>query len=228
MDYHTRTATFVRICGIINGAILFSKPEGKPMTFTKTIFFICCIFIASIASAQIDPDPDGIGVYFDEGATEVAITAPVGEPVTAYLIATNPSHAGTLALWEASVGTSVPVIMTGHPTNAFNMASNMPGSPGFSFACAVYQPYPDLQPIMILATLEINVGIEGPIEIFVGGYTFDWPMYRPDDFEAGPDIALFQSSGSPEQPVAVINGPVPVATESQSWDGVKSLYRQED
>ncbi len=195
------------------------------MTITKAILVIFCISMASTTSAQIDSDPDGIGVYFDEGATQVSAAVPNGESISAYLIATNPSQTGTLALWEASVALSEGGALSGEPLNGFNMGGTTPGDYHVSFAVGMHTPYPELQPIMILANLTIEVLSEGPINIYVGGYTFDWPMYRPNDMYHGPDTTLFRSSGSPVLPVAVINGENPLANEVQLWDGIKSLYR---
>ncbi len=195
------------------------------MTIAKIILVSCCISIGSAAFAQIDADPDGIGVYFDQGATQVAVTVPVGESVDAYLIATNPSQTGTLALWEASVGPSGPGYIVGEPYNGFNMLTNMPGSGHVSFAVGMDVPNPDLESITILAVLEITVLEEGPVGIFVGGWSYDWPYYRPNDFYHGPDTTLYPSSGSSSFPVAMINGAAPVAIDEQSWGGVKSLFR---
>jgi len=195
------------------------------MNIAKTVLVICCISIVSMASAQIDPSPDGIGIYFDEDATVVVTNATIAEPVTAYLIATNLSQVGTLALWEAHLHSPGAASIQGTALNAFNMASNMPGGEDYSFACAVYQPFPDLQPIMVLATLEITVWEEGSIGLHVNNYSGNWPLYRVDDMYNGQDNPLYQSSGSPDLPVAILNGETPVANETQSWDRVKSLYQ---
>lgn len=196
------------------------------MSFTKPILAISCLLLAAPASAQLDPDPDGLGVYFDPAATEVAAQIVVGETVPAYLVLTRPSQPGTLALWEASVGpTSFNAMVHGTPIDAFNMAQNMPGSAGVAFACGMDEPYPALQPVTVLANLEILVLGEGPVGIVVGGVSYDFPYYRPDDFYHGPDTELFPSSGDASLPVAVINGAAPVGDETWSWGGVKALYR---
>ena len=84
------------------------------------------------AFAQIDPHPDGIGIYFDTEATSVVTIAETGSTVQAYLIGTNMSQ---------------------------------------------------------------------------------------------PEYPLYPSSGSQSLPVAMINGDAPIATESQTMDSVKVLYR---
>ena len=66
---------------------------------------------------------------------------------------------------------------------------------------------------------------EGPIGLEVhGGWGFEFPMYRVDDFDS-PAHWLFPSSGDVTLPVAVINGPAPIATKPLSWGQVKSLFR---
>ncbi len=194
------------------------------MRTIKTILVSCLISIASMAIAQIDTDPDGIGIYFDEGATQIVATVAVGESVDAYLIATNPSHPGALSLWEAGVVPRGPAIVVGGPVGGFDMSTHMPGNPSYAFAVAMNSPYPTLQAITILATLGISVYDEGSIGLHVYGGTFDLPNYRVDDFY-GTDHFLHPSSGSSDLPVAMINGPRPVSSEQTSWGGVKSLFR---
>ena len=63
----------------------------------RSITFMSCIIVllaVQPVAAQIDPDPDGIGIYFDEAATQVATEAPISELVEAYLIATRSSQSG--------------------------------------------------------------------------------------------------------------------------------------
>jgi len=196
------------------------------MPFRKLLIALICLGIVASATAQVDPDPDGIGVYFDPAATLVAAQAFVGEIVPAYLVLTRPSQSGTLALWEAHVGpVGFNATVHGTAVAAFNMAQNMPGSAGVSFACGMDEPYPGLQTVMVLAELEIAVLGGGPVGVAVGGVSYDVPYYRPDDFYHGPDTELFPASGSTSAPVAVVNGAAPVGNELRSWGQVKALYR---
>lgn len=200
------------------------------MTIAKTVLLFCCLCAVSTTFAQIDPDPDGIGVYFDAEATQVAATVAVGGSVEAYLIATNPSGTGTLELWEAIVSPASDepaAFIVGTPVDGFNMTTGMPGNPSYRFAVAMDAPSPELQPIMVLATLEIFVYEEGPLGILVGGGEDieDRCYYRTDDFYHGPETTLRPSSGDVGLPVAVINGPAPVDVKARSWDEVKAIYR---
>lgn len=196
------------------------------MTIGKTLLVLFFMVHVSGALAQIDPDPDGIGIYFDLEATQITATVEAGEPVTGYLIATNSSQEGDLALWEAYVSSTVfNVIIWGDPEYGINIAMNMPpGGPGFSFLVSPFTPLPQLQNVFLLGTLTITVLTEGPVGLQIHGNGYEFPMYRVDDLN-GPDHFWYPSSGSVDLPVAVINGPAPVAVEAHSWGRVKSLFR---
>ena len=112
------------------------------MSIGKGILVVFFIMLASGTFAQVDPDPNGIGIYFDQGATDVSVIVPqVGEfeYVSAYLILTNPTLEGPLNYWEAVVSTyttnstSPMASMGGSPTVGHNMVENMPGSSKWSF-----------------------------------------------------------------------------------------------
>lgn len=197
------------------------------MSNGKILLVVLFIVLAFDAGAQIDPDPDGIGIYFDLEATQVSTTVEVGESVMGYLIATNPSQEGGLAFWVATVHSAAPeVIIWGVPANGVNIATNMPpGGPTFFFVVSSSTPPPSLQGITLLGTLWVTVLVDGPIGLEVHGDAgYEFPMYRVDD-PNGQDHWLFPSSGGTDLPVAVINGNAPIAAEPHSWGQVKSLYR---
>lgn len=179
------------------------------------------LLIAAPCLAQFDPEPDGVGIYFDEAATQVVTTAPVGSVVQAYLIATNPSQAGGLAMWTSRVDPiGASAMVRGAPMSGTNIAMNMPGDPGRSFLVGPASPLPPLGPVTVLATLWIDLLEEGAVGLLISPTT-----YRVDDFYALPDYELHPSSGSPDLPVAVINGEPPVEAEMATWGAVKSWYR---
>ncbi len=70
----------------------------------KTMILLMALALVSVASAQLDPEPDGMGIYFDMGGTEVCYStmAPF-ESVTAYLLLTNMSNPDGIDSWEASL-----------------------------------------------------------------------------------------------------------------------------
>ena len=175
---------------------------------------------ASGTWAQVDPDPDGIGIYFDQEATIVAITAGTGDFVQAYLVGTNLSQIGDIDYWESHVCPDQGASVSGTPYGSYNYAMNMPGDPCWS--CVALSPDPPVpaQEITLLAGLEIQI-LDGsaPIGLFVGGED----RYR---IHGSPDEhAMYPSSGSPDLPVAMINGDAPVPVEMGTWGAVKSVYR---
>jgi hypothetical protein len=192
----------------------------------KGILVVSIILFASSAVAQIDPGPDGIGVYFDTGATTVQVMVEEETlSVTAYLILTRPTLQGTLYYWEATVATgcgdgygSAEVI--GAPINAGNIVMNMPGQGFFSFVSSTdgYPPYELTGSAMVLAELEIIGQYFHQVSICVG----EGALYAV----SGEDwLVMNPSSGDWDLPVATINGLAPVGVESESWGGVKALYR---
>lgn len=56
--------------------------------------------IGGEAAAQVDPDPDGIGIYVGQAANVTAIAAVPGAPVEAYLVLARPSSPGAILGWE--------------------------------------------------------------------------------------------------------------------------------
>jgi hypothetical protein len=48
------------------------KPEGHHMKELLALI-VGLVMMSSLAVAQIDPDPNGIGVYFDMGATQTEL-----------------------------------------------------------------------------------------------------------------------------------------------------------
>jgi len=98
----------------------------------------------------------------------------------------------------------------------------MPGSDRWVFEVSVSDepPFPTAG-ITVLAELLIYPYVfDEPIPLYVGeGYEF--AGYGTDVGGA----AFNPSSGSWDLPVAIINGPPPVAVAVQPWGQVKSLYR---
>jgi hypothetical protein len=70
------------------------------------------LLLPAMAMAQVDPAPDGIGLYFDPTATQVAatVTATPEAPaeLTAYLIATRVAVAGTWGAVKSLYGRQGP------------------------------------------------------------------------------------------------------------------------
>ena len=68
-------------------------------TASILVLFVC---LAGGAVAQLDPGPDGIGIYFDMDATIFCTTtAAPFTSITAYLLITDPSTSEPITGWEA-------------------------------------------------------------------------------------------------------------------------------
>jgi hypothetical protein len=206
---------------ICNGA----RIEEGEMKFTSAIAVFFLLTLATSSGAQIDPDPDGIGIYFDEAATQTSATADVGEDVVAYLVATHPSQSGGLAMWEAVVSASPYAVVQGGTSLGHNVAANMPGGQTYAFVVFCYSPLPPFQNPMVLATLVVTPADVAPIDLFVGGYDYEIPMYRLEDPLSGEDRFWYPGSGSVDLPVARINGDAPVVVDSTTWSAVKATFR---
>jgi len=179
------------------------------------------------ASAQIDPGPNGLGVYFDQDATVVMAEIGAEEYVTGYLIVTNPTEAGSMMWWQCAVcmDNGYPLVMTVHGFNV--LSGGMPFSPCAGFAVS---DGPPIGGITILAEMDFLlqeagianitvVSLEESEELLGGMFYSTSPGYQDPVFPFHP------SSGSESLPVARINGEPPVAEVDVTWGSVKALYR---
>jgi hypothetical protein len=195
------------------------------MVRSLTISTLVLFTSFSTVFAQPDPDPDGIGIYFDEGATQISRTAEIGEDVTAYLIVTNPSLTGGIAMWGALVVASPYALVHGSTTLGDNIAMNMPGNPSYSFFVYCDTPLPQLVNFLVLATLTITPIDDAAIDLFINEGSPDLPMYRLEDPYQGDNHFWYPISGSVDLPVARINGDAPVNSETATWSAVKATFR---
>ena len=185
------------------------------------------VLLCRPAAAQVDTDPDGIGLYFDEAATVNAVEAAPYATVHAYLIATHPSREGDIAYWEAALrgGPADNMIHGTARGGGYNSWVDMPVADGCTFAVHyIAEPLPR-RDIVILADIDIVLHDEvGAYPLRICGLATAEPRYRTvavDD----PLHDLHPSSGSAASPVAVINGAAPVAASRVTWSGVKVLFR---
>ncbi len=184
--------------------------------------------MAPIASAQLDPDPDGVGIYFDLGGNVNCDVAPVGAPLDTYLLLTNASAAAGVFGWECRIDYTPGVYILAWTLQG--SAINAGTIPEFAVGIAVPLPW---QPAIHLMTITVGVFAPDPIELWI------FPLYLPsipgvpcyaDGADPGNLIEMRQSTGGPplgDPPVCVINGdcPDPIPTEDATWGSVKNLYR---
>ena len=192
------------------------------------------LLISVNAMAQADPDDDMIGCYFDMDGLVHCTTAAYAT-VEAFLLVTRPAQPTGASAWECHIAENQP----GGPNTGIggiiavvqSAGTFAPGLPAGDYACGVgtLAPLP-AGPTMHLATLTwYQLGGEtqlllSPIATPTQGNPF--PQYASGD-NPGQMNTLGNSTGPHELgvPVAVVNGDCPVASENDTWGGVKALYR---
>jgi len=199
----------------------------------KMLVLALAILVSTSAFAQIDPDENGIGLYFDELGFEVCtVTTAPFEEVTAYLLATNITEEAVSG-WECEVVTfGAPVapawLLNGlQPLNAFSAPL---------FAVGLGEGDLATEPennVVLLATYSAFVMAPTDVVEFAiqnlpaSSFEPPSPGYAAGD-NAGNLIPLQVSSGFPfGNVVAQINLPDcgVIANDNVSFGSVKALYR---
>jgi len=197
----------------------------------KLLAILAIALLASSAMATVDPDPDGIGVYFDlPGDIVCTTTAAPFANVVGFLLATNPSASAGISGWEAQIwtGGAAPV------APAWTLAAGLdvdPSAEGFQVGIGTGALALPWAPAVVLATWSgFVMSPADAIEFFVAGVPgstsfADSPGYAAGD-NAG-DLRPFQvSSGTGlDLPVAGINICNVIANENLTFSNVKALYR---
>ncbi|MEZ4386904.1 MAG: hypothetical protein R3D98_04895 [Candidatus Krumholzibacteriia bacterium] len=181
--------------------------------------------LATTAYAELDPVPDGIGIYADLDATEVSISAHPFELFPVYLLLTNPSQDGLMAAWGATIEA---------PANAQIIAWNIQGGAFLNFASppefnvCFLPPGCPTEPIVHLMTFIVQMTDDEPgyfrvLPSVLAGEAFaDHPFYMMvDDLELPYWLHNFQ--GDDGQVVFAVNGPI-TPVEAMSWSGIKNLF----
>ncbi len=186
------------------------------------------LVFSSGAMAQIDPDDDMLGIYFDVNATIFCADAPVGAPSPAYLCLTNPTYVGqdgeAVSGWECNVEVTEGVFILAWLLTEGAVNVSLP--PDFIVGLATPLPW---SPVIVL--MELTVGVFAPGAINFTLHPSDTPSFDPPSpgYAAGDDpgllIPLGYSAGG-EVVCAVINGDCNVtADEDATWGSVKSMYK---
>ncbi len=188
---------------------------------------LASLLCAGAAFAQADTMVDGIGIYFDPGATVNCLnTSAPFQSVTAYLTATNISADSGISGWECTV-----VLMGNLLAPSWTVAgggTNFLTAPQFAVGVGTINPLP-YSPAIVLATLTAFVqNLTDVVDLYVRPAPQPsipgWPVYAVGNNEF--DLrTLGQVTGGPDYPVASINGDCPVPNTSNSWGQVKSLFQ---
>jgi hypothetical protein len=89
----------------------------------KLVVLLLVSLMATTAFAQIDPDTDMLGVYFDMGATDNCLTIGPSVPFFAYVTITNPSAPEVHGL---EFGYNL--VSTGAPGTMFRLLNSLPAN----------------------------------------------------------------------------------------------------
>jgi hypothetical protein len=205
----------------------------------KMLAFAAILVLSGIAMAEpIDPDADGMSVYFDTEGIEYCLTIDDWAPgpgvgpgdVPAYLLVTreNSPYPGIQA-WEAALTVTTNAIL-GADITLTPGASDYNADPDlFVVGCGGPAAIPFTGDATVIANITIGFfGYEGTASATItlggvpGSLSFpDGPGYAAEAGFPSPCQPLFGAWGD----VAWINGDCnPIANEEMTWGSVKSLY----
>lgn len=184
--------------------------------------------LAGGAFAQLDPDDDGIGVYFDPCACNNCITMDVGLH-RAFLVITHPTSPQGVHGWEAKLTTTGPMFLTNVDLIGNNVnVGILPGEYIVGIVTPLINPF--TYPAVVIAVLDFYLSSTAtPAQFFIDGVFFHSLPEKVPAYLDGSNTnvikELKQSTGGRTFPVATINGDCAVAIEGETWGGVKALFR---
>ena len=201
----------------------------------KTVLALLLVgLMATSAFAVLDPEPNMMGLYFDPSADSNCLTVGASSPFFVYVCVTNPT-AGAIDAYEFGYEFEVPA---GFETSIFRLATTIAagaangvdvgisGPLGGDVIVGLATPLPGGE-VVVVHAFQYMLLAPMAVDIFLGdSSTPSLPGGLPVIQEAGGDLmTVGTSTGGPSIPVASINGECVVAVESNTWGGVKSLYR---
>lgn len=231
MHQTLRTAEFL-------GKMLFhSSFQAKGYLMKKMLAFIMAsLLLATIASANLDPDPNTIGIYFDTAGDINCTTVGTSVPFDAYVIISNPTSQEMFAFEFSYRMETVPA---GQGVSVFRLNNIIPDGIDLGdnadllmgeYIFGYGDPVPAAGANVICVSWTFFVTVPMGLDFYLGptaiesGVPDGLPAYLGDDNVYFP---LGVSTGHPDlgNPVAQVNGDCPVATENTSFGGVKALFR---
>jgi hypothetical protein len=193
------------------------------------------IALSTCAFAQIDPDPDGIGIYADLAATCNNLTIGAFTEFEVYLIATNITETD-IVTWGLGIDWTPGLMITGHTypytlvgNHIFSLSVNSLVMAVSSQGFTILTYGPDAH----LVTLRFISLTAGTDSIYLGPFHWNstyetaitYNSERTWNSIPEPSIVLHPSSGAFTAPVFVVNEDAPVANEDMTIGQVKRLYR---
>lgn len=190
----------------------------------KFLVLIALAAMATTAFAQVDEDPDGVGIYFDATGETLCNPGPPGF-ISAYLLITNPSGADMVG-FEGEV-----VIETDFTTFQFEgwtiTGTNAASAPEFFMAWAT--PVEKTGNVLQVASYGAFPNSAGTyMKFFLKPYvvpSVPGKLAYIESAAVGTKIPLQIPTGDYLLPVATLGLPCEVVdNEDMSWGGVKSLF----
>lgn len=190
------------------------------------------LLMAGSAMAQVDPDPDGIGLFFDGAYTNRCGSAASGM-LPLYLVASNLSNgANGLAGWEAQVSFDGAGVMFLNALLAGQGPINLYTAPEFQVGLGLPM---EAAPNLLLATINYFVMAPTPayfrIHPIAHAQSIPGECIYADGIDVG-DLRPFQHpqgvgpQGAWTLPAAILNAPCDVvAVEDDTWGGVKGMFK---
>jgi len=182
----------------------------------------------SVMGLPLDPDDDGIGVYFDPCACVNCLTLDAGIH-TAYLVITHPTSPEGVGGFEATVWAEGPITLLGwHFVGDVINVGSKPNEIILGVAYPLMNPY--TYPAVVVGYTDVLISDTAtPCNFYVDGVYFHSLPYKAPAYLDGADYDIIkplqQSTGGPEFPVATINGDCAVAVDNVTLDKIKTLYR---
>jgi hypothetical protein len=194
------------------------------------IFALACFIVVALAGsvwAQLDPDDDGIGVYFDPCACVICLPMEPGT-YTGYVIVTHPTSPQGVGGWEAKITHDGPAV-TGNwllQGNAYNYGTEPEWIVGI--ASPIINPF--MFPAIIVATFDLTITDDAvPVNFYIDGIQQHSLPYKQPAYLDGSDYNIIkplqQPTGGPDIPVATLNGGCAVPNDDVAWGEVKALFR---
>ncbi|MFH1842268.1 MAG: hypothetical protein ABIF77_03605 [bacterium] len=200
----------------------------KMLLIVATVFVLCQ---SLDCPAQISPDPDRIGMYFDTGGIQTCADF-YGGPVTLYLTITYPTIAAGVSGWECHVDYTIPSGCFEQGWTLMGSAINVSTAPDFVVGLGFPIPYSSA---LVVATYSLLVFCPDCIVWDVRAADVStipgMPAYAAGD-DPGNIVPLFPlceelveaALNCPEYcGIYDVCGPVPNAPST--WGGLKALYR---
>ena len=133
------------------------------------------LLVAGMATAQIDPDSDMIGIYVDPGATSWCDSPGAVGQYDTYLCLTNATVAAGVSGWECSVVVTegVFVLNWGYAGTAVNALA----PPDFAVGLASPLPW---EPSIVLMTMTVGLFSPATVELTVTAQPI--PSVDPDPY----------------------------------------------